>query len=103
MKKFFMTLALCGLFMVPAPEAKAWDVSYLNPLPYMGIGCNKTSFSLNPFTGFKNCNPCKCKVENKKDCDPCKERVSAKKCDSCTRAFPKQACSNCNTRYYYEY
>lgn len=102
MKKLFMTLGLVGLLFVVAPEAKAWDASYLNPLPYMGIGCNRTSFSLNPFTGFKNCNPCKCKVEKKKDCDPCKQRISQKRCDSCVKAFPKkQPCSTC--RVYYEY
>ena len=32
---------------------------YLNPLQYVGIGNNYTNFSLNPFTGFKNCNKAK--------------------------------------------
>lgn len=101
MKKFVMTLAMFGLFFIPTTTANAFEVNQLNPLPYMGIGHNSSSFSLNPFTGFKNCNPCK--VEKKKDCDPCKAKIQVKKCERCTQAFPRQTCSSCNTRYYYEY
>ncbi len=98
MKKFLLPLAVLGLLMIPVQSADAWSagegLSYLNPLPYMGIGENKTTFSLNPFTGFKNCNPCK-KVK-KHDCNAC-TGAAAPVCPTCTRAFPKkQACNSCN-------
>ena len=54
MKKFIMMMGVFTLISIPANGAFAWDMSYLNPLPYIGIGCNQTKFSLNPFTGFKN-------------------------------------------------
>ena len=81
MKNLCITLALIGAFSFSTQGAfAAWQgmqslnpmpyISYLNPLPYIGIGENKTNFSLNPFTGFKNCNKCK---------------VKKVKCDECTR------------------
>ena len=78
MKRLFISLALIGAIAFSAQDAFAWEgmqtlnpmpyISYLNPLPYVGIGENKTNFSLNPFTGFKNCNKCKVK---KVKCDDC--------------------------------
>ena len=64
MKNLCITLALIGAFSLTTQGAfAAWEgmqslnpmpyISYLNPLPYIGIGENKTNFSLNPFTGFK--------------------------------------------------
>lgn len=99
MKKLFMTLALFGLFLIPAQSANAWSISQLNPLPYIGIGHNSSSFSLNPFTGFKNCNPCKVK---KAECDPCKAKVLVKPCERCVKAFPDRPCP-CQTRIMYNY
>lgn len=97
MKKILLPLAVVGLMMIPSQDANAWTVgegiSYLNPLPYIGIGENKTNFSLNPFTGFKNCNKCK-KVKN--ECNAC-TGAAAPVCPACTRAFPKKTeCNTCN-------
>lgn len=97
MKKFLLPLAVFTLMLVPSQSANAWSageaLSYLNPLPYVGIGENKTSFSLNPFTGFKNCNPCK-KVK-KQECNMC-TGAAAPVCPTCTRAFPKNKdCTTC--------
>ena len=102
MKKTFLILALFGALLLPNQDDKAWEyngisslnpmpaLSYLNPLPYFGIGENKTSFSLNPFTGFKNCNPCK-----KADpCDPCKVKRTA--CNDCA---PVNPCPTCRRAY----
>ncbi len=93
-----MSLALFGVLLVPAQSAQAWEISQLNPLPYIGIGHNSSSFSLNPFTGFKNCNPCKIK----KDCDPCKAKVVVQPCNRCAKAFPATPCP-CQTRIMYDY
>ena len=86
MKKFIMSISLLAFLLVPAGSAFAWDMSYLNPLPYVGIGCNQTSFSLNPFKGFKNCEPCK-RVE---------------KCNRCAMSEPVR-CSSCEKAFIYEY
>ena len=117
MKKALLSLVLFGALLVPQ-GAFAWEyngisslnpmpmLSYLNPLPYFGIGENKTNFSLNPFTGFKNCNKCK-----KADpCDPCKVKrtacnecerviVPANPCPTCKRAFYNEPCPSCNRNY----
>ena len=87
MKKFLMLLGVGVFLTIPVNSAMAWNISYLNPLPYFGIGCNQTKFSLNPFTGFKNCEPCK---REKCKCDKCAmaEPVAAPvKCTSCQRAY----------------
>lgn len=99
MKKLLLPLAVFSLMILPAQGVFAWEgiqslnpmpyVSYLNPLPYFGIGENKTNFSLNPFNGFKNCN--KCKIDK---CDAC-TGAAAPVCPKCTKAFPKQ--EPCNT------
>ena len=98
MKRFLMYLGVFSILFVPAQGAFAWQgiqslnplpyLSYLNPLPYIGIGENKTSFSLNPFKGFKNCDPCKVKV---KECDTC-TGAAAPVCPTCVKAFPKCDC-----------
>ena len=106
MKKTLLALTILGFFMVPQQESLAWEyngisslnpmpaLSYLNPLPYIGIGENKTNFSLNPFTGFKNCNKCKVK---KVKCDEC-TRVTLNTCPTCTRAF-NETCDTCERIY----
>lgn len=96
MKRLFMMLALFGFLFMSAQSANAWCVSELNPLPYVGIGHNTSTFSLNPFTGFKNCNPCKVK---KAECDPCKVKV--KPCEKCAKAFPDKPCPNCRVMFDY--
>lgn len=78
MKNLCISLALIAAIGLSTQGAFAWQgvqslnpmpyISYLNPLPYIGIGENKTNFSLNPFTGFKNCDKCKVK---KVKCDEC--------------------------------
>lgn len=105
MKNLCITLALIGAFSLSTQGAfAAWQgmqslnpmpyISYLNPLPYIGIGENKTNFSLNPFTGFKNCNKCKVK---KVKCDEC-TRVTLNTCPTCTKTF-NETCDTCNRIY----
>lgn len=96
MKRLFMTMALLGVLFIPVQSASAWEVYQLNPLPYVGIGHNTSSFSLNPFTGFKNCNPCKVR---KAECDPCKAKVMINPCQKCARAFPDRSCPECRIMY----
>ena len=107
MKNLCITLALIGAFSLTTQGAfAAWEgmqslnpmpyISYLNPLPYIGIGENKTNFSLNPFTGFKNCN--KCKVKKVKKCDEC-TKVNIGRCNTCRKAFVDTECSSCGHIY----
>lgn len=102
MKKLFFALALIGVVSFFAQSAFAacpcqgnWykpsNLYYLNPMPYMGIGENRTSFSLNPFKGFKNCN--KCEVPK---CDSCCTGAAAPVCPTCVKAFPDQNCNECD-------
>lgn len=104
MKNLCISLALIGAIALSTQGAfAAWEgvqslnpvpyISYLNPLPYFGIGENKTNFSLNPFTGFKNCN--KCKV---KKCDEC-TKVKVNPCPTCRKAFAEPACNSCDRIY----
>ncbi len=96
MKKLFITMALTGAVLfagqnafaacgcadiAPQAAAKTPFYYYLNPLQYIGIGNNYSSFSLNPFTGFKNCNRAKVKK-----CDEC-TRIKIKPCPTCQKAF----------------
>lgn len=107
MKKTLLALAILGFFMVPQQESLAWEyngisslnpmpaLSYLNPLPYIGIGENKTTFSLNPFTGFKNCKTCKTDpcdpcVAPKKACNECAQPINP--CPTCQRTFNECSC-----------
>lgn len=103
MKKLFISIALIGAVAFSSQGAfAAWEgvqslnplpyLSYLNPLPYFGIGENKTSFSLNPFKGFKNCDTCK-KVSK---CNPCCTGAAAPICPTCIKAFPDKPCDTCN-------
>ncbi len=85
MKKFLMYLGIVSFLAIPAQSAFAWDISYLNPLPYVGIGPNYTKFSLNPFTGFRNCNPCK----RPDKCDRCAQAEPVK-CPVCQKAFVQE-------------
>ena len=95
-KDFCISLALIVVISLAGQASyAAWEsvqslnpmpyVSYLNPLPYVGIGENKTNFSLNPFAGFKNCNKCKVKRtacnESSRTCTSCKKIIN--KCTSC--------------------
>lgn len=100
MKDLSITLALiCAIALSTQGAFAAWEgvqtlnpmpyISYLNPLPYIGIGENRTNFSLNPFTGFKNCNKCKVK---RTACNEC-ARPIMKVCP-CHKTYPK--CASCN-------
>lgn len=104
MKDFCISLALIGAIALSTQGAfAAWEgmqtlnpmpyISYLNPLPYIGIGENKTNFSLNPFAGFKNCNKCKVK---RTACNDCK-KVSL--CPTCQRAIEQPKCNSCDRIY----
>lgn len=96
MKDFFVSLALIAAIFVSTQVSYAacWNnsqvlnpmtyISYLNPLPYFGIGENRTNFSLNPFTGFKNCDTCRVK------------RVAINTC-GCNKVMPK--CNTCHREY----
>ena len=100
MKKLFISLALFGAVVLSAQNAYAWEgaqalnpmpyISYLNPLPYVGIGENKTNFSLNPFAGFKNCD--KCKVQKVKKYDEC-TKAKVMPCPNCRKAFADCGCN----------
>lgn len=106
MKKLCISLALIGAIAFSTQGAFAWSgiqslnpmpyLSYLNPLPYFGIGENKTNFSLNPFTGFKNCNKCK-----KVKCDEC-TKVKINPCPTCRKAFAEPTCPTCQKNMYRE-
>lgn len=75
MKKFLLPLAVASLMIIPLQGALA--------LP--------ADFSLNPFTGFKNC---KCKEQIDK-CNAC-TGAAAPVCPICTKAFPKkEPCNTC--------
>ncbi len=92
MKKLVMFLSVFAFLTIPINGAFAWDISYLNPLPYFGIGCNQTKFSLNPFTGFKNCEPCK-KIDRCAVAEPIK-------CNTCQRAYVEEMPScGCKLRH----
>lgn len=106
MKKLFISLLLVGAVCFSSQGAfAAWEevqalnpmpyMYYLNPMQYVGISENKTSFSLNPFTGFKNCNKCKVK---KVKCDEC-TKVKIQPCQSCRKAFADENCNTCNQIY----
>lgn len=66
MKKLFTTLALLSFFAVPFQAASAQMWSYEGPN------------SLNPFTGFRQCNKCM-KVVKTCNVNPCKCKVKCKR------------------------
>ncbi len=95
MKKVLMFLGIVSFLAIPAQSAFAWDIRDLNPLPYVGIGPNYTKFSLNPFTGFRNCNPCK-RID---ECDKC-AKAQPMKCPTCQKAFIEEVPDcGCKIRY----
>lgn len=75
MKKLFASIALFAFFFLPAQGAFAWTYDGLN--------------SLNPFTGFRNCNKCE-KVKK----DKC-HKVTKNKCNKCAkiRIIPHRRCA----------
>ena len=104
MKGLCISLALIAAIGLSAQKSfAAWEVfqtpisyiSYLNPLPYIGIGENRTNFSLNPFSGFKNCDTCKrvayCGEMN--TCNTCQKALQ--KCNSCEHAVTIPKCTSC--------
>ena len=108
MKDLCVSLALIVAIALSAQASfAAWEgmqnpmpyISYLNPLPYIGIGENKTNFSLNPFKGFKNCDKCKVKrvayCETKNTCDTCQKAIVQPKCNTCHRVETIPRCSSC--------
>lgn len=107
MKKLFISLALVGAVVfaghesfaacgcnlpAQAAEARTPFYYYLNPLQYVGIGDNYSNFSLNPFTGFKNCNRAKVKK-----CDECTKAIQT--CPTCRKAFAEPTCNECDRIY----
>lgn len=104
MKKLFISLALVGAVTFAGSNAladcgcagqmktvKTPFYYYLNPLQYVGIGNNYSSFSLNPLTGFKNCDRA-----TVKKCDEC---TKVQPCPSCKRAFLNHNCDSCDRAY----
>ena len=91
MKRLFLTFALLGLIFVPVQFAEASPVYPIYTEP-VAIEKDLSNFSLNPFTGFRNCNPCKVK---KAKCDPCEVKKAEcnqcekflKPCEKCVKAF----------------
>lgn len=89
MKRTIASLALFAFFFLPAQGAFAWT--------YDGIG------SLNPFTGFRNCNKCekvkkdKC-YRKKQKCDACQKIIP--KCNKCTKAYNTEETCPCEKMHY---
>ena len=97
MKKLFISMAFIGALLFAGQDAfaacccqnqhvvKTPFYYYLNPLQYVGIGNNYSSFTLNPVKGFKNC-----------------DRAKVMRCDECTKIKPQcpkceKAKTSCNT------
>ena len=73
MKKVFAALGLITFMVLPV-QSFAWE--------YDGLG------SLNPFTGFRNCNPCKCEKVRKPKLTKCETIVVPNNsCPNCMKAF----------------
>lgn len=95
MKKLSVLMVLVGILSFTSPVFSACGCAnvvdetatktpfyyYLNPLQYVGIGNNYSSFTLNPVKGFKNCDRAKVKK-----CDAC-AKVKIKTCPTCQKAF----------------
>ncbi len=89
MKKMIASLALFSFFLLPAQGAFAWT--------YDGIG------SLNPFTGFRNCN--KCEKVKKDKCHRKKQKCETyqkivPKCNRCTKAYNAEETCPCKRAHY---
>ena len=73
---------------MPAQGAFAWT--------YDGLG------SLNPFTGFRNCNKCekqdKCYKPRTAKCNTCQKVKIIPNCNNCTKAFNAEENCPCNKR-----
>lgn len=85
MKKTIASLALFGLFLLPAQSSFAWT--------YDGLG------SLNPFTGFRNCNKC----EKKDKCHRPQTTYYKKvhiipNCNRCSKIFNMEQNCPCSRR-----
>ena len=96
MKKYLLPISVCTIMFLGVNSAFAWhnsnSLTYANPQTYTLSEPCEPAFSLNPFTGFKNC--CKCK-EKKVKCDAC-TGAAAPVCTTCTKAFPKKSeCNSC--------
>lgn len=78
MKKIIASFALFGFLMIPGQSVLAWHYDGLN--------------SLNPFTGFRNCN--KCEKVKKQKC----YKIKREKCCKTIRVPMNQ---NCCTRAFY--
>ncbi len=106
MKNVFLTLVAVGTITMFSQSVFAWEsmnmntncpcMSLFNPSNYTIVQQDKPGFSLNPFTGFKNCN--KCKVKKEKKCDECTE-VMLNPCPTCKKAFAEPTCDECNQIY----
>ncbi len=82
MKKTISSLALFAFFLLPAQGAFAWT--------YDGLG------SLNPFTGFRNCNKCeKVKPQKCHKSDCCEKVKIIPRCNECTKAFNTEETCPC--------
>lgn len=81
MKKIVTSLALLSFLAFPVQNAFAWTYDGLN--------------SLNPFTGFRNCN--KCEKIKKQRC-----HVKRQKCNTCIKVKPIKRCARAfdNDIYY---
>lgn len=89
MKKIIASMALFGLLLIPAQGAFAWS--------YNGLG------SLNPFTGFRNCN--KCEVKDKcyrpKTVKNHQKVIISPNCNRCVKTFNTEQNCPCNKRVHY--
>ncbi len=66
------------------------EVTYPYTQAYIAQTSCEPAFSLNPFTGFKNCKKCKADP-----CDPCQNVIQQPNCTSCDRAYRENTCP-CN-------
>lgn len=92
MKKLIASLSLFGLLLIPAQGAFAWT--------YDGLG------SLNPFTGFRNCNKCekqdKCYRPKTANYYNDYRRVQIiPNCNRCSKTFNMEENCPCNKRAHY--
>ena len=89
MKKTIASLALFGLFLMPAQGAFAWA--------FDGLG------SLNPFTGFKNRSRCedKCYRPNATNYNTYRQVRIIPNCNNRTKTFNMEENCPCNKRAHY--
>ena len=63
------------------------EVAYSYTQDYVALTPCEPAFSLNPFTGFKNCKKCKADP-----CDPCQNLIQQPTCTSCQRVYQANTC-----------